>query len=256
MNRDRQLNAEVSQRFENRKGFGRRVYEFARIPVVTATATVVVFLYLQPGNENPARSLADQNLSASVTAQVTETPTVVQTITPAATATKEPEPVPYDGNVGKFKIDQFGVNAGIEIIGVTNNVMDSPHDPHKVGWYKDLAGKPGWDGNAVFAAHVDYYEYQGERNIKGPFHELAKMKTGDKFSVVMDNGLEYEYEVFRTHRYDEKDFNAGELIDPKDRPADAQWITLITCGGRFVATNANGSGEYLDRDVVVAKRVK
>lgn len=35
------------------------------------------------------------------------------------------------------------------------------------------------------------------------------------------------------------------------------WITLITCGGRFRALNPDGSGpgEYLDRDVVIAERV-
>jgi len=34
-----------------------------------------------------------------------------------------------------------------------------------------------------------------------------------------------------------------------------EWITPIPCGGRFRAHRDEGSWEYLDRNVVIAKRV-
>ena len=46
----------------------------------------------------------------------------------------------------------------------------------------------------------------------------------------------------------------GDVIWPSTRPADEQWITLITCGGQIVY-HADGFGDYVDRDVVVLKRV-
>ena len=46
------------------------------------------------------------------------------------------------------------------------------------------------------------------------------------------------------------------IVNGTPRPEGEEWITLITCGGRFVATQPNGLGEYLDRDVVVARRIQ
>jgi hypothetical protein len=71
----------------------------------------------------------------------------------------------------------------------------------------------------------------------------------------MDGGPTYVYEVFFYQRYDVDQIPMGELIDAPTRPANEEWITLITCGGRFEATQANGLGHYLDRDVVIARRI-
>ena len=73
----------------------------------------------------------------------------------------------------------------------------------------------------------------------------------------MDNGTEYRYRLIRKARYDEQTIPMGELIWPPNRPAGSEWVTLITCGGRFQAyEGGNGVGQYLDRDVVVAERVQ
>ena len=72
----------------------------------------------------------------------------------------------------------------------------------------------------------------------------------------MANGQEYRYRVFRKQRYDVTTIPMGDLISAPEKPAGAEWITLITCGGRFRAyLDGGGPGEYLDRDVVVAERV-
>jgi sortase (surface protein transpeptidase) len=128
-----------------------------------------------------------------------------------------------------------GIDHAIENIGITNNQLDTPKDAvGKVGWY-DIYAKPGFGKNAVFAAHVNY-------NFKnGPFARLKDVKQGDKITIQMaDGGPAYVYEVFFLKRYDVSNIPMG---------------TLITCGGRFQATQANGLGDYLDRDVVIARMV-
>lgn len=167
---------------------------------------------------------------------------------PTPTATPEP----FAGEVSGFRIPRFEVDARIENIGLIpgENQLDIPEDPLKVGWY-GIYDRPGWMGNAVFSAHVDYWP-----DIRGPFFNLSKLDPGDEVIVVMADGQEYRYRVFRKQRYDVATIPMGDLIWPRERPADAEWITLITCGGRFRAyLDGGGPGEYLDRDVVVAERV-
>ena len=176
----------------------------------------------------------------------------VSTPTLPVVATPSPTPQPFAGEVAGFGIPRFEVDALIENIGLIpgENQLDVPKDPLKVGWY-GIYDRPGWMGNSVFSAHVDYWP-----NIRGPFFNLAKLEPGDEVSVVMENGQEYRYRVFRKRRYDVKTIPMGELIWPTEKPRNAEWITLITCGGRFRAyLDGGGAGEYLDRDVVVAERI-
>jgi len=179
--------------------------------------------------------------------QATATPT--PSGTPVASPT--PSPTPYDGGVARLDIPRFEVASPIEVIGITaDNQMDVHKNPHDTGWYGlDGWGKPGFQGNSVFSAHVDYYP-----NILGPFHELSKLELNDDIVVAMDNGLEYRYRVIRKARYLASEIKMGELIWPADKPKDAEWVTLITCGGQFVSNQPGGPGEYLHRDVVVAER--
>jgi hypothetical protein len=72
----------------------------------------------------------------------------------------------------------------------------------------------------------------------------------------MEDGTRYIYEVVRYTQYDAKTIPMGDVIWPQDRPQGEEWITLITCGGTFVRTSEQGWGEYLHRDVVVARLVE
>ncbi len=180
------------------------------------------------------------------------TPTSTAFVPKPSVASATPTPLPFDGKLTRFKIPRFKVDSPVEVIGfkanTDNRELDTPHDPLKTGWY-DIYDKPGFNGNAVFAAHVDYYP-----NIIGPFNKLARLEKDDDIVVVMENGLEYKYKVIRKQRYDVKTIPMGDLIWPKEKPDGVEWITLITCGGEFVASRPGGPGEYLNRDVVVAER--
>lgn len=171
------------------------------------------------------------------------------TISPTATPRVViAEPTPYDGPVSKFAIS--GVSFGIEVVGINaKNELEDPHDPTKVGWYANY-DRPGYKGNAVFAAHVNY------KNLpKGPFYDLAKMKEGDVVEIEMGNGVKYKYEFVSKKRYKSNQMDMGKIVWP-DKPEGEEWITMITCGGTLVVTNSDGTGYYTDRDVVVAKRIK
>lgn len=179
--------------------------------------------------------------------EFTSTPTP----TPATvTATPTPTPPPFDGNVARFVIPKLGVDAEVEAIGLLpDNVLDTPSDPHDVGWYY-IYDKPGFGGNAVFSAHVDYWP-----DIRGPFYELSTLKAGDEVVVVMENGTEYRYRVISYKRYPVDSIPMGDIISAPDKPENVEWITMITCGGRFQQLHPSGWGDYLDRDVVVAERI-
>ena len=74
--------------------------------------------------------------------------------------------------------------------------------------------------------------------------------------VDMDDGTEYTYRIFSKQRYDVDTMPMGDLIWPRDRPADKEWITLITCGGNFVPDpGGSGLGSYTQRYVVISERI-
>ncbi len=198
----------------------------------------------EDGTAAPAATTVPFDLRTQAPA---DTPTPLPTDVPTPSPT--PTPIPFDGSIARMIAPSVGIDHPIEEIGITNNQLETPKDGvGKIGWYY-IYPKPGFLKNAVFAAHVNY-------NFKqGPFASLAKIKAGDKVTIQMQDGPTYVYEVIFYQRYDVNSIPMGELIDAPTRPAGEEWITLITCGGRFQQTQDNGLGEYLDRDVVIAKRI-
>jgi len=197
---------------------------------------------------------------ATPTSIATSEPSSTPTSSPTATATATPTatPTPFAGPLASIEIPALNVKSVIQPAGVTaDNYMETPKDHHTTFWYDpaktgwdDGTSRPGWGGNAVMSAHHSY-------NLQaGPFRHIADLEIGDTVTVTMENGLAYTYEVFRVERYPEATFPTGELIWPAEKPANEEWLTLITCGGTLVVTNPDrGTGYFQDRDVVVAKRV-
>lgn len=209
--------------------------------------------YTFRGDSSPT-DVAPEDTATPQNVQATPTNTRPPSATPSATSTNVPPPTatptPFDGTVSAIHIDRFEVNSAIEEIGLTpNNELDVPHDPNNTGWYS-IYDRPGWGGNAVFSAHVDYYP-----DILGPFNRLAELELNDEIGIEMADGTTYRYRVVSNRRFSVYTIKMGELIWPETKPADAEWITLITCGGEFVSSRPGGPGEYLDRDVVVAERI-
>lgn len=182
----------------------------------------------------------------------TPLPTQNRTSTTAGTPQAPPSPTstPFSGPIARMKIAAIGVDHPVEEIGITNNQLDTPTDANgSIGWYY-IYDRPGHGGNAVFSAHKNY-NFQD-----GPFARLDKLNPGDSILIEMKDGPEYAYEVIFYQRYDVESIPMGELIEAPQKPPESEWITLITCGGRFQATEASGLGHYLERDVVIAARIR
>lgn len=198
------------------------------------------------------------------TVEPTPTPTPVAAVTPSpvgfpqeAFVSREFPPPPPNPNVeptdtnGIVRIvaPELGVDHYIEVAGIVNNEMQPPEDSsYAVGWYPSF-GLPGAGGNVMLSAHETW------GHMQGPFYGLHRAGLGDEINVEMADGRTLEYRVISNHRYSVDDMPMSDIIWPAIRPQDEEWLTLMTCGGRIVY-DVGGFGEYLDRDVVVARRVK
>lgn len=184
-----------------------------------------------------------------VAAVVTSTPIPTRApSTPTPPPTPTP-PSPPPDFVARVRAPRLGVDHYVTRLGVINNQMQSPDADgvRAVGWYPEY-GTPGRHTNVVFSAHQTW-ELQ-----RGPFYSMAGARAGDEFTIEMTSGARYRYQVISNRRYPDHAIPMGEIIWP-NQPRGEEWATFITCGGRFVQTSANGLGEYLDRDVVVALRM-
>jgi hypothetical protein len=152
------------------------------------------------------------------------------------------------GPVRRFSIPRLEVDHAIEVLNMSaTGELPTPSDAnYRVGWYADF-GPPGAGGNAVFTAHETW------NHLQAPFFNLHRAQVGDDVVVDMADGRRLFYMVFSNIRYDARTIPMNDLIWPSNK--DAEWITLITCGGRIVYDPTTGFGEYLDRDVVVARRI-
>ena len=199
----------------------------------------------------------------------TETATPPPTPTPVAAIT--PSPIGFSNpgvNAGEFPAPPpnpvaepkevlglsrvvsraLAIDHYIERVGIVNNEMEAPEDGvYAIGWFPEY-GKPGHGGNIVITAHETW------NHMRGPFYGLNKAKLGDEIEVRQADGKTLVYKVISNKRYAVNNIPMGDIIWPGIRPSNEEWLTLLTCGGR-IEYNSAGFGEYLDRDVVVARRV-
>ncbi|HXH21386.1 MAG TPA: class F sortase [Dehalococcoidia bacterium] len=158
------------------------------------------------------------------------------------TPAPQPTPEPSRAPIVRLQIPRIGVDAPIVVLGVdAQGVMQDPKGPEEVAWY-DFSAHPGWEGNAVFAGHVDYRNY-------GPavFWKLRQLNLGDEIKVVLADGTTYSYRVVSSTQYVADQAPVQEIVGPTER----QSVTLITCGGTFNTRTR----EYDQRLVVRAERV-
>lgn len=226
-----------------------------RVSVPTPSRTTRAFLLLgamlavalvgcSGGGDGGKETIAVAAASTTPTASASTSPTAGASGTASLPKTEAIRP----GVVRRVIASTLGVDHGIEIVGVVNNEMQAPVDGvNAVGWYS-IYDSPGSGGNSIFSAHETWNHEQG------PFYGLHRAARGDEIVVEMVDGQRYRYSVISNDRYSVDTIPMAEILWPTRRPKSEEWITLLTCGGRIVY-NSTGFGEYLDRDVVVARRI-
>jgi hypothetical protein len=154
--------------------------------------------------------------------------------TPAAASTG-----PWGAPPVKLMIPALGVEAAVEAVGQEpDGTMSAPTHPDEVAWY-ELGPGMGVPGNVVFAGHVNW---DGRVRAFGYLDQLA---PGDVVQVIDDKGRGYEYVVDGSRWFRAEGAPLEQIFHQPNEPI----ITLITCGGEYVASRR----EYLDRLIVTAR---
>ncbi len=223
-----------------------RILRPVSISCFMASLATLLFAAACSGGDNDSESQAADSTPSTSTATSTSSPSP----TPSPTAT----PTPFDGKVSRMSIPSLGIDYPIEELGLIpgKNELDTPKNATgAIGWYQ-IYQKPGFGKNSLWSAHVNY------NGRGGPFASLNKAAENTEITVAMADGPTYTYTVFSKTRYTIYNIPMGDLIDQPAKPANEEWITLITCScepGRVLDPDGDGFGECLDRDVVTAKRV-
>src|SRR5688572_5052977 len=159
---------------------------------------------------------------------------------PAGQPVPEPAPAgPWGVPPVRLMIPALGVEAAVEPVAEDpDGAMSAPTHPDEVAWYEPGPGM-GVPGNVVFAAHVNW-----DGRLR-PFGLLHQLKEGDAIQVIDAQGRGFEYVVEASNWVRAE---GAPLADIFAQPAEPV-ITLITCGGEYVAATR----EYLDRLIVRAR---
>jgi sortase (surface protein transpeptidase) len=154
----------------------------------------------------------------------------------------QPEPVatgPWGVPPIKLAMPSIGIEAPIVPVGQDEDgAMSAPTDPDTVAWY-ELGPGMGVPGNVVLAGHINW---NGRTRA---FGNLDRLDPGDPILVIDTDGHGYQYVVESSHWVRAEGAPVEEIFAIGDAPA----LTLITCGGEYVAATR----EYLDRLIVRAK---
>ena len=142
----------------------------------------------------------------------------------------------------RVAVPSIGVDASIEQVGKTaDGAMATPKTIADVGWYK-LGAKPGGEGNAVFAGHVN-----NSLGFPGVFKELSQVKKGDTVQVMGAQGEELTYEVENINTYTEAEAPLNEIF----ANFGSSKVVLITCEGVWDEIT-----HTFDKRLVVVARLK
>ncbi|MGD0116037.1 MAG: class F sortase [Dehalococcoidia bacterium] len=150
--------------------------------------------------------------------------------------------------VDRLVIPAISVDAPVVAKAVdSDGVMPAPDGPQQVVYYDfsalpGLGGSPGAGGNTVLAGHVDYHDY-------GPavFAKLNDLKEGDRITVQLRDGTEYNYATQSNRLFDPSDTSFNEIVSATPEES----LTLITCAGTFDSS----THQYDERRIVWAVRI-
>lgn len=160
---------------------------------------------------------------------------------PAAALNTPLAPTSTPGTIipARLRVPSIGVDAKVVATGLKDDgSMDTPKDFRDISWYSPGA-KPGADGSAVFAGHVN-----NALTSAGVFQHLSQVKQGDYVTLADAAGKTKVYRVSSVTEYP-----ADAATDQLFATSGPEQIVLITCDGEWVPK----AHTFDKRLVVVAK---
>lgn len=122
-----------------------------------------------------------------------------------------------------LSIPAIGVATSLVALGRNpDGTLEVPVRFEEAGWYTE-APKPGEDGPAVIAGHID--------SVDGPavFFRLRDLAPGDEIEVARADGTTVTYAVNRLERHLKAEFPTEVVFAPAAGPV----LRLVTCDGAF-----------------------
>ncbi|AQQ53280.1 class F sortase [Planococcus lenghuensis] len=148
----------------------------------------------------------------------------------------EPETVYSGVTPASIELPAIGEEAEVIEVGLTEEgAMEAPSNIYQIGWFAP-GTKPGEQGNAVMAGHVD-----GETS-PGTFYNLKELEPGDEIRITGTNGKELTFIVTDKESYVPDKAPLEKIFGASSK---AQ-LNLITCTGVFNSR----TGNYEERLVI------
>jgi sortase (surface protein transpeptidase) len=152
-------------------------------------------------------------------------------------------------------IPKIDAHSSLIPLGLTEaSELDVPPvtQPMQAGWYagaKPLEDgdehKPGDNGPAVIAGHVDGTGPNGQKGYPGIFARLTELAPGDEVLVDRADGSQLRFLVSQVQRFAKDEFPSLAVYGDTPGPE----LRLITCGGDF----DRAAGHYRDNTVAFAE---
>jgi sortase (surface protein transpeptidase) len=119
-------------------------------------------------------------------------------------------------------IRALDIDAVVRPVGVEDNGEMEIPGAAEVGWYR-YGSRPGDEGSAVLAAHVDY---DGQ---VGVFFDLGKAEAGDTIDIAFSDDTVRSFVVLERSQFEKQSLPFDEIFRRDGDPS----LVLITCGGDF-----------------------
>ncbi len=169
------------------------------------------------------------------------------------TSTDHPSETKPDTSRAKYRVapdkprlislPTIGAEGFIQQVGIDQHkAIAVPSNIHLAGWYTQ-SRLPGARGLSIIDGHLD------GRTGGGIFKDLAKLKSGDRFTVSFGNDSTQTFTVRKVHRL--ATAKTAAVLFSQD-PKFSHQLNLITCGGTY----DNTKHQYDERVVVVAELTK
>ena len=163
----------------------------------------------------------------------------VHSFQPARDDTEEKQP---GVTPALIEIPAIDARATVVPVGQTaDGKMEAPKSIYEIGWYEPGI-RPGDNGNAVLAGHVDGFSQPGT------FYDLKKLEPGDEIYITGTDGRQLIFRVQEKQSYTPQDAPIQEIFGGSSE----SHLNLITCTGVF----DESTGEYEERLVIYTDLVE